>query len=402
MKYNPYKPGHTIHPGMFCGREAEIETIERSLFQTKNENPKNFLITGERGIGKTSLLSYASHLAKGSIKKEYNFLVISFELEAQFQFSQVIDKFIAETKAQLYEEDKLKSLMKTILNILEQIESEVIKFKKKETEIYSAIADLAKLLKKIVSSNKVDGVLILIDEADRPSEKARLGAFLKILTERLTKIDCNKVCIGLSGLPEVMDKLKKSHESSVRLFHVLNLEVLKAKERLEIISNGLKEANEKNEVKTEITEGASRMISELSQGYPYFLQQFSYCCFEFDEDNKIDENDVDKGLYDKKVGALKQLGENLFDDIYFKEVESTDYRKVLKYMSSFSDEWVSRKTIIKNCGITDYTVDNALSSLKKKNIILSNKQRKGEYRLPSKSFATWINIFTDHQEKNGI
>ncbi len=400
MKYNPYKPGHIIHTGMFCGREFEIRAIKRALVQTKNGNPQNFIIQGERGIGKSSLLFYAEDLAK-SPTHNHKFLIVSFELESHFGFLDIVNKMIVEIKTQLKQVDKFRSYLDEFLKILSQIETEVIKFKNKETEIYSTIADIAHLMKKIIESKKVEGILILIDEADRPPQSSNLGAFLKLLTERLTKISCNEVCIGLSGLSEVMERLEGSHESSLRLFNVLSLEVLKGTERIEVIKKGLAEANQKNDVITKITEEAIQEIVDLSQGYPYFLQQFAYNCFEADTDNNIDKKDVGIGLFDKKTGALKQLGERFFNNIYFREIESLDYRKFLKYMSQFLDGWISRGKIIENSGLHEHTVDNALSSLKKKNIILYNRDKKGEYRLPSKSFAIWINIFTEHQERNG-
>ncbi len=56
-RYNPFRPGSIVTPGMFSGRYNELVAMERALFQTKNGNPLNFLIHGERGIGKSSVLS---------------------------------------------------------------------------------------------------------------------------------------------------------------------------------------------------------------------------------------------------------------------------------------------------------------------------------------------------------
>ncbi len=83
------------------------------------------------------------------------------------------------------------------------------------------VEDLANYLAEIVErfcgecddgSNKnfFSGILILIDEADTASRELNLGAFLKLLTEYLNKIKCNKVIFGLSGLPKLVDVLKES------------------------------------------------------------------------------------------------------------------------------------------------------------------------------------------------
>ena len=52
---------------MFVGRIPQVEALEHALLQTRAGKPKNFMLTGERGIGKTSLLQYFKWVAEGRI-----------------------------------------------------------------------------------------------------------------------------------------------------------------------------------------------------------------------------------------------------------------------------------------------------------------------------------------------
>lgn len=67
MRFNPFQPNKVVNQAMFVGRMDEIRTIEHYLFQAKSGNPQNFLIDGERGIGKSSLLQYMAWVATGRI-----------------------------------------------------------------------------------------------------------------------------------------------------------------------------------------------------------------------------------------------------------------------------------------------------------------------------------------------
>lgn len=67
MKYNPFKSGSIVHPGMFAGRIDELKSIDNYFFQTKNGNGSSFIIHGERGIGKSSLLFLTELIARGEI-----------------------------------------------------------------------------------------------------------------------------------------------------------------------------------------------------------------------------------------------------------------------------------------------------------------------------------------------
>ena len=195
---------------------------------------------------------------------------------------------------------------------------------------------------------------------------------------------------GLAGLPSVVNKLKASHESSPRLFEILALEPLLHDERSRVVKSGLNIAREKNGYETAITKDVLDLICELSEGYPHFIQQFAYSAFAEDTDNTIDVNDVKMSAY-KENGALAQLGVKYFNEMYHTKIASDDYRKVLNPMATHSDNWVSRKEIIAEAGVTETNVANALIALRDRKIIMTEDGRRGYYRLPTKSFAAWIN-----------
>jgi hypothetical protein len=234
--------------------------------------------------------------------------------------------------------------------------------------------------------------LILIDEADRPGEKASLGELVKLLTEKLTKRGCDQVVIGMTGQPGLVLKLRASHESSTRIFSALSLKPLSDNENREVVLSGIEEANKVNKEQTSIDEDALKLLSQLSEGYPHFLQEFAFKAFEQDINNRICVEDVKKGAFGQ-FGALKQLGNKYFNDLYFTQIGSDDYRRVLQAMARFSDSWVNREMIKNEISIKDTTLNNALQALKTRNIILPNPAQSGEFRLPTKSFAAWIKAF---------
>ncbi|WP_198597018.1 ATP-binding protein [Vibrio splendidus] len=49
----------------FSGRQKEVDSVIDSLFQLANQSPKHTIITGDRGIGKSSLLTQVTQLAQG-------------------------------------------------------------------------------------------------------------------------------------------------------------------------------------------------------------------------------------------------------------------------------------------------------------------------------------------------
>ncbi|MFZ3190097.1 MAG: AAA family ATPase [Candidatus Sulfotelmatobacter sp.] len=408
LRFNPFRPNEIVHQAMFAGRYDELVALEQALFQTKNGNPAHFLIDGERGIGKSSLLLLNLKLvADGELEttedsQSFKFITVSVSLDANHAYQDVVRCVGAELRRKIAEREQLKKLARNAWDFLKKWEVAGVKFHEdrkdaKDTELIEELTfAIAESLKNLGPS--VDGVLILIDEADKPPASANLGALAKLLTERLKIRGCDRVCVGFAGLTALREKLRKSHESSLRLFRIFALEPLSQNDSMEVINRGLKEAQERNGFPVTITPEALSSLAYITEGYPHFIQQFAYCAFEADTDNNIDPDDVLKGAFGES-GALKQLGLKYFEKQYFEQIGSDEYRQVLRVMAKHFDAWVAKAEIRKEAaGIKSSTLDNALSALKSRGIILAKSGTKGTYKLPSRSFAVWIRAYTQAEE----
>lgn len=409
LKFNPFRPNNIVHPGMFAGRYDELVALDKTLFQTKNGNPTHFLIDGERGIGKSSLFLSLLYVATGEIptiedQQTFNFVVVSICLDSKFTYSDIVETLGAELRRQVAPREQLKETARAAWDFLKKWEVGGVRYRsekeesKKDTELVEDLTfAIAESLKNLGAS--VDGILILIDEADKPSASANLGAFVKLLTERLKVRGCDRVCIGLAGLPTVREKLRKSHESSLRLFNVFALDPLSEQDCGAVVEKGLQEAKSKNNIEVTITPEAQSHLAFMTQGYPHFIQQFAYSAFESDTDNNIDIVDVVNGMYGE-AGALRQLGLKYFEKQYFDQIGSNEYRQVLRAMASHLDNWVAKSEIRKAVPlIKASTLDNALAALKSRGIILVKSGARGTYKLPSRSFAVWIRAYMKEQEE---
>ena len=404
MKYNPFRPGKIVNAGMFAGRTDETKIIDKALFQTKNGNPDHFLIHGERGIGKSSLLLYAKTMAKTQIGEQpWNFVTVDVELEPSVDYGGIVRKIGAAFANQLQDRTKgVTSKLQTGWDFLKKWEVMGVKYNSESANRSELVDDLCETFCSAIErlSGNVDGVLVLIDETDKPPVSSGLGEFVKVFTERLTKNGCTNVCLGLAGISSVIDKMKKSHESAPRIFKHLRLDCLEHEERKMAIQLGLDDANEKNERETTIRPDAEDWIAVYSEGHPNFIQQYASSAFETDNDWVIDLDDVSYGAF-KEHGALDQLGQQYFEDMYHAQINSDDYRKVLQSMAKSPEKYVTRKHIKGTTGIKDTTLSNALQALKSKQIIVPHPEKRGLFKLPTDSFGIWIRAQAKKEEETG-
>jgi hypothetical protein len=410
-KINPFKPNNPAPVGMFAGRYSEIIALEKGLFQTKNNQPSNFLITGDRGIGKSSLLLYLKHVTTGSVESlehgNFDFLPISIPVSDKLDTTTLIKLSERHITRELSKVETVRSFLTETWSFVQRLrimdsgismaeqDSEV------ELQIDSFAYSLAETCTRIVNpqreEKKKDGIVFLIDECDNASPILRLGYFLKTVTEALQRYDCNNVMFVIAGLPDTPEKLASSHESSVRIFSHLKIAELSLKDRKYVVDKGIEEGNKINTDKTTITDDARDNIATLSEGYPHFIQQFAYSAFNVNRDGEIDTDDVFDGAF-LPGGAIDSIGNRYYQSAFYDKIKSDEYRQVLSIMAEKMNSWITKSEIRSKFSGDESTLSNALQALTTRKIILKNPAKIGEYRLQQRGFALWIKLFGNRKD----
>lgn len=391
---------------MFVGRSLESQKLEKHLQQTQAGRPVNFLLTGERGIGKTSLLSYLKYIAKeGSDPTEQNlsFLVIETDLDEKVDQLGLARKIELGIRHELAQTEKTRQFMVEAWKFLQRVEFSGFSLRPNQQTDENLLIEefahsLAATVNRITSprpddpfSTPYDGMLLLIDEADNCGDALRLGSFLKLLLERIQRKGCNRLMVGLAGLPRLRQILVDSHPSSLRLFEELPLDRLQDNEVENIIDIYIRIGNRENAKDTVITAPAKRMLVELSEGFPHFIQQFGYSALQADTDGIIDERDVQSGAFGPR-GALDVIGDRYYRSDFYNKIQEESYREVLRIMADRQDEWVTKKEIRQQFDGKETTLDNALHALRERHMIISREGHRGIYRLQHRGFAMWIKL----------
>jgi hypothetical protein len=397
---------------MFAGRIKEIVALEQGLRQTRKGYSANFLITGERGIGKSSLLSVLKPIASGEFKsfedETFKFVVVNSVISSKSTLVSFIKLIDRNLKRELGKIGKVRRFLDDTWSFVQRLKilDSGIDKAEAESEVDLIVDDftysLSETCKRLTNPEKgeeaYDGLIIFVDEADNATPDLHLGYFFKAVTELLQQHGCNNVMFVVAGLPDVCEKLALSHPSSIRIFSQLVITELSPEDRAYVVDRGLVVGNKINEEKTTIKVGAKTFISTLSEGYPHFIQQFAYSAFEFNKDGEIDEEDVAKGAF-SEGGALDSIGSRYYKSAYNEQIKSDEYREVLEIMAENMNSWIKKSEIRAKFSGSDHTVSDALKALTARKIILKNPSKLGEYRLQQRGFALWISLFGQRKRK---
>jgi len=245
---DPFTPNRPIdEPSRFFGRTEPVTEIVDSLFQIKNSNPKHTIITGDRGVGKSSLLIQMELTATGdnrltdSLKidrgvNNYNFVTVWQDVDSTqnvFDLSlAIISKFESSFK-------KFISGFNLEIDIAGY--ATIGKDKNSQANMNMMIDEFVdRLLKaeKEAIKNGKDGVLIFVDELDRIKPDSMISSFFKLVTERLARNKIKNTAFICAGITGAVQKMEEEHASILRTFRDVPLERFNKEEVEEILCDG--------------------------------------------------------------------------------------------------------------------------------------------------------------------
>lgn len=394
---------------MFAGRYSQLNALETALRQTREGRPKSFMLTGERGIGKTSLLQYFKWIAQGHIdidRERMNFLVVDLDLDATSTDLGLIRRVSLAMNRELAKTEPAKSFLSTGWQFLSRVEAFGVSLREEarptdhETlhdEFAHSLASTCNRISKADAASvfgaHYDGLILLVDEADNAPKALRIGSFFKLLTERVQRHGCDRLMIGIAGMPALRDVLRESHPSSLRIFDELPLDPLSRDDVSWAIDRALTVANGGNDEKTSIDDAGRSALINLSEGYPHFIQQFGYSAFAADTDCVIDAEDVRRGAFGP-LGAMEKIGDRYYRDDFYNKIQKDSYRQVLRIMADNENRWVSKQAIRSEFKGSSSVLDNALHALRERKLVLAKEGERGMYRLQHRGFAFWIKLYT--------
>lgn len=306
---NPYSPGAGSPPPELVGRDPILEQA-RILFgrikQKKSE--KSMLLTGLRGVGKTVLLNEIRRIADTN-----KYHTVSIEAHENKALGPLI---VPHLRTLLYELDRLAgagdkvkrglAVLRSFIGGLKITMGEVSIGLDTEPEKGSADSgdleiDLPNLFIAIAEAaeDRKSAVAIFIDEIQY-LDKKELGALIMAM-HKTQQLQLPLVLLG-AGLPTLPGLAGDSKSYAERLFSFPNIGALSREDTAKALREPAQEAG------IVFEDAALDEIYNLTNGYPYFLQEWGYVAWNLAESSPI----TLQTIIDAKNTVIPRLDENFF------------------------------------------------------------------------------------------
>jgi AAA ATPase-like protein len=306
---NPFAPGAGTPPPALTGREEALNNAKVMLARIRSGRPnKSVMLVGLRGVGKTVLLNRIQEMAE-----EDGYRALLIEVVEDKPLAALLIPPLRQLLLKLDRVEQLNEHVKRGLRVLKGF-ANAVKFTVGEVgvgldidpekgtadsgdletdlpDLFSAIAEAA--------AARSTAVAIIMDELQYLPEK-ELSALIMAI-HRVAQKKLPLVLIG-AGLPQLVGQMGKSKSYAERLFDFPVVGALKPADS----KKALQEPAKKEGVVFE--EPALDEIQRITQGYPYFLQEWGYHTWNAAESSPI-TLDVVKAATSK---AVERLDESFF------------------------------------------------------------------------------------------
>jgi hypothetical protein len=274
---NPFSPGAGSPPPELVGREGILEQARILLGRIKEKrSEKSILLTGLRGVGKTVLLNEIERLA---VKSGYR--AISLEAHEDKSLAALL---VPPLRKLLFELDRvagagdkakrglavLKGFMDGVKVTLGDLEVGLdIDPEKGTADSGDLESDLPNLFVAVAEAaeQRHIPVALLIDELQYFSPK-ELSALIMAM-HKMQQRQLPMVLLG-AGLPILPGLAGESKSYAERLFSFPDIGALSEPDAIKALQDPTKA------VGVQFDKAALKEIVRLTQGYPYFLQEWGY------------------------------------------------------------------------------------------------------------------------------
>ncbi|MBB3174237.1 DNA-binding CsgD family transcriptional regulator [Endobacter medicaginis] len=304
---NPFVPGAGAAPPEIAGRERLIGRAEIALRRALQGRPaKSFIAVGLRGVGKTVVLNRVRNLAD-----ELGYR--SCAIEAQ-EAKSLPELLIPHLRRMTLELDRIGALSEHVKRALRVLKSFTTGLKVRYGDLQLDVqaeagvadsgdleADLPELIAALGRAAKAreTGIALVIDEIQFLGERdmsALIIAMHRVMQEQLP------VVMVAAGLPQVVALSGRSKSYAERLFDYPALGALSDEDA----RTALVEPARREEVA--FSDAALDAILRITEGYPYFLQEWAYQAWNVAEGPVIDAADVSEAT----GAAIEQLDGSFF------------------------------------------------------------------------------------------
>ena len=366
---SPFYPGQPVPVELFVGRADEVARIRRAAHQVAGGKPQAVFISGEYGIGKSSLARYVRFTAE----REPGLLGFHVLLGAAHTLEDVAQ---ATVRTVVESSASAKSTADAIRSFLAEYVGEqtlfgvTLRLDKLKRDALEISRGYLPFLREIWerSRGQYRGLLVILDEINGIAGRPDFSFFLKDLVDANALSDSPlPLLLVLCGTEDRRKELIVQHRPVERIFEVAHIEPMSEAESREFFARAFEK------VQMKVTDTAMDLLCRYSGGLPKLMHLLGDAAFWIAPADVVDEAVAVRATW----AAAEDVGRKFVDHQVYKALRSSDYHRILKKLARADFDLTFKKGEIAQ-GLSQEErkkFDSFLQRMKSLNVLTSGEER---------------------------
>ena len=322
---SPFKPGQPVPVEFFVGRTQEIQQLQSMVNASLRGQFKIGFVSGERGIGKSSLVSVVRHGSDRFFNTASCHIHLGGVKELNEMVRKILDRILNESidkswhqQAMGFFGDRVRKVGLFGFSLELNLEDRDL-----STLSRNFVPSMRNLLEKL--KGQKDALLLILDDINGLATSTDFANWLKSMVDEISTSEQEMpLCILVVGLEERRQELISGQPSLDRVFELINISPWSPKETEEFYRNTFKSMD------ASIDQKELNRLVLFTGGLPVLAHEIGDAVWRTAQSPNINTQEVSQGI----SIAANIIGQKLLEPQIFSAIQSEKYHSILRKIAS--------------------------------------------------------------------
>jgi len=380
---SPFRPGQPVPIEFFVGRIAEIEHLRGMVNASVRGRFKIGFVSGERGIGKSSLVSFVRHLVDRESEVAGCHVFLGGVRDLHEMVRRTFDRLLKESMEKPWHEDVKSFFGKFVREVgLFGISIELdLKGHDLSTITHDFVPSVRRLVDRLRDKRKA--LLLVLDDINGLASSDDFANWMKSTVDEIaTSQEPLRLCVLVVGLEDRRQELVDRQPSLARVFELIEIKPWSDYESREFYRRSFEEAA------ATVGEQDMQTLVRFTGGLPVLAHEIGDAVWRAAPTPRIESDHIRSGI----INAAEVIGRKLLEPQVFSAIRSDRYRSILRKMADRPMEVCFQRAALAE-RLTEAekkVLDNFLHRMKELAVLQTDRDVRGGYRFPNHLHALYF------------
>ena len=369
---SPFRPGQPAPVEFFVGRSSEVERLRGMVKASAMGNFRIGFVSGERGIGKSSLASFVRRLSERESAVAGCHVFLGGVGDLKEMLRRTFDRLLKESMDEPWHGQVRKFFGDRVRKVgLFGVTLELdLADRDLSTLAHDFVPTVTRLLDGIGKQKK--GLFLILDDINGLAGFEGFADWLKsTVDEMATSPRKAPLCVLLVGLEERRRELVARQPSLARVFELIDVAPWSDHEVMDFFRSSF------DSVDAAVGEADLRELVRFSGGLPVLAHELGDAVWRMARRPDIGSREVGAGI----SAAAEMIGRKLLEPQVFSAIRSERYRSILRKTLDEPRERFRRSELVgRLTGDERKVMDNFLQRMKRLGALETDPEVQGGYR----------------------